>query len=216
MKTLFAALVLSLAASHASARTFEEVWQDPEGSDAYRYTIGLADTHGINPGEPRTTVISTFSIAQIPTNVPAPGTADRIWFAFGVNTSTSALDQRIEPSLIGWTYRFYDSGMNVLTSTTVAPIQVEPKDWELGSWNSLYRQYYVEIPDEVRGLSNFNFRMTFDFTPGSRTTPDGVIYDSAFFYALSIHQIPEPSQYALLLGGLALIGAAARRGIKQG
>jgi hypothetical protein len=96
-------------------------------------------------------------------------------------------------------------GMGLTTRLTVG---------EFGPWaRSAFGTMTVDLPinSNQSGLDVASYESTFNLTPGGSYWFKLSGYGEAASYTVTLAPVPEPETYALLLAGLGLMGAVARR-----
>ena len=96
-------------------------------------------------------------------------------------------------------------GMGLTTTLTVG----ESAPWTRSAFGTVT----VDLPinDNQSGLNVASYESTFNFTPGGSYWFKLSGYGEAASYTVTLAPVPEPETYALLLAGLGLMGAVARR-----
>ena len=96
-------------------------------------------------------------------------------------------------------------GMGLTTTLTVG----ESLPWTRSAFGTVT----VELPinDNQSGLNVASYESTFNLTPGGTYWFKLSGYGEAASYTVTLAPVPEPETYALLLAGLGLMGAVARR-----
>ncbi|WP_343732580.1 PEP-CTERM sorting domain-containing protein [Duganella sp.] len=205
--TIFAAALALASLSAAHADTINGLYNTGLGDE------GTAETH------------YTFSSTSVGGSVPTI-TTNNIWPVDGtwlVNTDTSkwitptaTQGQSLDPAADGiytYTLKFNLAGYNAATAVFDGRLAadnsviVKLNGTTIGSGQGFQSWYdFGAGSGFVAGLNTLEFVVTNDQLSGGNPTGLRVEFESS-----SVSAVPEPATYGMLLGGLALVGAVARR-----
>lgn len=164
--------------------------------------------------------LSSSSVTETVPTITGPGFPIGTWLANDAVskwiTPTAVQDQSLDPSSDGiytYTLTFDLSGYNpasALFSGRMAAdnsVEVRLNNNSIGSWNYFTSWgSFSANSGFVAGVNTLEFIVT-NQAQGSGN-PTGLRVE---FLNSSVNAVPEPATYAMLLGGMALMGAVARR-----